>query len=114
MKRIEAIVPQRYAEETAVELMKAGISGVTMYDSKGRGEVERPEITSRRGTARYRPAFNANATIVVVVKDHLVDKIVDKIVKQSSTGKSGEGKIFVSDVVDVVDVGSQKRGDAAL
>lgn len=114
MKRIEAIIPQRFAEETAVELMETGVSGVTVYDSKGKGAVERPEITSGRGTARYRPAFNANSTIVVVVKDALVDKVLEKILKQSNTGKSGEGKIFVSDVTDVFDIGSQKRGESAL
>lgn len=114
MKKIEAIIPQSLAEEAAVEIMKVGASGITVYDSKGKGKIERPEIISGRGTARYRPAFNANSTVVAVVKDALVDKVVEEILKHTSTGESSEGKIFISDIVDVVDVGSKKRGDTAL
>ena len=44
----------------------------------------------------------------------MADKVVEKILKNSSTGKAGEGKIFMSDISDVIDVGSQKRGDSVL
>jgi nitrogen regulatory protein P-II 1 len=44
----------------------------------------------------------------------MVEKVVDKIINSTSTGLAGEGKIFVSDIDDVVDIGSKKRGEAAL
>ena len=58
--------------------------------------------------------FNANSTMVVVVKDSVVDKVVSKILEATGTGMAGEGKIFVSDVDDAVDIGSKTRGESAI
>jgi nitrogen regulatory protein P-II 1 len=44
----------------------------------------------------------------------MVNKIVDKILESTSTGLAGEGKIFISDVDDAVDIGTKKRGDSTL
>jgi nitrogen regulatory protein P-II 1 len=44
----------------------------------------------------------------------MVDKVVEKIVNSTSTGLAGEGKIFISDVEDTVDIGSKQRGESAL
>ena len=44
----------------------------------------------------------------------MVDKIVDKILGSASTGLAGEGKIFISEIEDVVDIGSDKRGESAI
>jgi nitrogen regulatory protein P-II 1 len=44
----------------------------------------------------------------------MVDKVIEKILESTSSGLKGEGKIFVSDVDDAIDVGSKKRGEAAL
>ena len=114
MKRIEAIIPQSVIETTTEELMKLGVSGVTIYDCKGIGVIERPEVISARGTVSYRPFFNTNSSIVLVVKDSVVNEAVEKIMKYSTTGKHGEGKIFISDVSDAIDVGSKKRGESAI
>ena len=62
----------------------------------------------------YRPEFNVNSTIVVVAKDSMANKVVDKILESTSTGLAGEGKIFISDVEEAVDIGSKKRGEGAL
>ena len=44
----------------------------------------------------------------------MVKKVTDKILESTSTGLAGEGKIFVSDINEVVDIGSKNRGDSAL
>jgi nitrogen regulatory protein P-II 1 len=44
----------------------------------------------------------------------MADKVIEKILESTSTGLAGEGKIFVSDVDEVIDIGSQQRGEAAL
>jgi len=49
-----------------------------------------------------------------VTKDSLADKVVEKILESTSTGLTGEGKIFVSDVDEVIDIGSKQRGEGAL
>jgi nitrogen regulatory protein P-II 1 len=44
----------------------------------------------------------------------MVDKIIDKILGSTSTGLAGEGKIFISEIDDAVDIGSNKRGESAI
>ncbi|MGH9989847.1 MAG: P-II family nitrogen regulator [Nitrososphaera sp.] len=114
MKRIEAIVPAARLESAFAALGELGLGGFTYYESKGRGQIPRPEIQSGRGTSTYRPEFNVNATIVVVTKDSMVDKVTSAILDSTSSGLAGEGKIFVSDVDDVIDIGSKQRGEGAL
>ena len=114
MKKIEAVIPSARLEKAFAALKELNLGGLTYYDSKGRGQIPRPEIHSGRGTGTYRPEFNVNATVVVVVKESLVNKVIDKILESTSTGLAGEGKIFVSDVDDVVDIGSKQRGEATL
>ncbi len=114
MKKIEAVIPSARMDTAFAALKELNLGGLTYYDSKGRGQIPRPEIHSGRGTATYRPEFNVNTTITIVVKDSMVEKVVDKLLESTSTGLAGEGKIFVSDVDDVVDIGSKQRGEATL
>ncbi|WP_415281716.1 P-II family nitrogen regulator [Candidatus Nitrososphaera sp. FF02] len=114
MKKIEAVVPQARIERAFAALKELDLGGITYFESKGRGEIPRPKIHSGRGTGTYTPEFNVNSTIMMVVKDSMVDKVVEKILESTSSGLKGEGKIFVSNVDDAVDVGSKKRGEAAL
>ena len=108
MKKIESVIPSARLESALAALKELDLGGFTYYDSKGRGQIPRPEIHSGRGTGTYRPEFNTNATIVVVTKDSLADKVVEKILESTSTGLTGEGKIFVSDVDEVIDIGSKQ------
>jgi nitrogen regulatory protein P-II 1 len=114
MKRIEAVIPQARLEAAFAALKELDLGGFTYYDSKGRGQVPRPELHSGRGTSTYTPEFNVNVTIMVVVNDTMLERVVDKLISSAGTGLAGEGKIFVSEVDDVVDIGSSKRGEAAL
>src|ERR687888_1439932 len=114
MKRIEAVIPQARLEAAFAALKELDLGGLTYYDSKGRGQVPRPEILSGRGTGTYRPEFNVNSTIVIVTKNSMADKVIEKILQSTSTGLAGEGKIFVSDVDEAIDIGSKQRGEGAL
>ena len=114
MKKIEAIVPAARLESAFTALRELNLGGFTYYESRGRGQIPPPEIHSGRGTGTYRPEFNVNATIVVAINDSMADKVIEKILESTSTGLAGEGKIFVSDVDEVIDIGSQQRGEAAL
>lgn len=114
MKRIEAIVPAARLDSAFAALKELDLGGFTYYESRGRGQIPRPEIHSGRGTSTYRPEFNVNATIVLITKDSMVDSVISKILDSTSSGLAGEGKIFVSDVADVIDIGSKQRGEGAL
>jgi nitrogen regulatory protein P-II 1 len=113
MKKVEAVIPHARMERAFAALKELPL-GLTYYESKGRGQVPTPVVHSGRGTSVFRPEFNVNITISVVVQDGLVGNVVDKIVDTTSTGLAGEGKIFVTDVDDAVDIGSGSRGDSAI
>ncbi len=114
MKKIEAVVPSARLDRTFSALKELNLGGITYYDSKGQGQIPRPEMHSGRGTGTFRPEFNVNATIVIVAKDAMVSKVVDKILESTSSGLAGEGKIFISDVDDALDIGSRQRGESAI
>jgi nitrogen regulatory protein P-II 1 len=95
-------------------LLQFPIGGFTYYKSKGRGQIPTPLIHTGRETSVYRPEFNVNIMISVVVPDNLVTDIVNKILDSTSSGLAGEGKVFVSDVDDAVDIGTSNRGESAL
>jgi nitrogen regulatory protein P-II 1 len=114
MKKIEAVIPHARLGRAFAAMEELQLGGLTYYESKGRGQVPRPELQSGRGTSTYRPEFNVNATVVIVVKDTIVDKVVEKILSSTSTGLAGEGKIFISDVDDAIDIGSKQRGESTI
>jgi nitrogen regulatory protein P-II 1 len=114
MKKIEAVMPLARVEPVLSALKDLGLGGLTYYESKGRGQNPRPQLQSGRGTSTFTPEFNLNATLVVVAKDEIVDKILNTILENSSTGLKGEGKIFIHDLDDAVDIGSRTRGESAI
>jgi len=114
MKKIEAVFPSGRLDKAFAALEKEEIGGLTYFESKGRGQLARPQLSSARGTSTFTPEFNANSTMVVVVKDSVVERVVNKILEVTSTGLAGEGKIFVSEVDNAVDIGSKTRGESAI
>lgn len=61
-----------------------------------------------------REEFNTNALIMTVVSDSMAEKVIDTILKSSSTESADWGKIFVSELKDAIDIRSgQQYGDAA-
>jgi nitrogen regulatory protein P-II 1 len=114
MKKIEAVIPHGRMERAFAALKDLPLGGLTYYESKGRGQIPTPVVHAGRGTSVYRPEFNVNVTVSIVVKDPQVKDVVDNIVESTSTGLAGEGKIFVSDIDEAVDIGSGERGEAAI
>jgi nitrogen regulatory protein P-II 1 len=114
MKKIEVVLPHARLELVLSALREMGLGGLTYYESRGRGQNPRPILHSGRGTSTYTPEFNLNATLIVVTQDSAVDNILNTILENSSTGLKGEGKIFVYDLDDAVDIGSRSRGEAAI
>ena len=107
-------MPHARLEMVLSALKDMGLGGITYYESKGRGRNPPPLLHSGRGTSVYTPEFNPNATLVIVAKDAAVENILNVIVENSSTGLKGEGKIFVCDLEDAIDIGSRSRGEAAI
>ena len=114
MKRIEAIVASERVLAVNEALKNAGVGGCTILDAKGRGKGEKPVVETGRGTGRYTSEFSVRSDIVIIVEDSDVDKVIKTIVDTVSTGSAGDGKIFISQINEAVDIGTKKRGQTAI
>jgi nitrogen regulatory protein P-II 1 len=114
MKRVEAVIASEKVLAVNDALKKAGIGGLTVIDAKGRGKGEKPMIETGRGTRRLPAEFSVRASVIAVVQDSEVDKVIKAILDIASTGAPGDGKIFISTVAEAVDIGSKKRGQTAI
>ncbi|MFQ5496864.1 MAG: P-II family nitrogen regulator [Nitrosopumilus sp.] len=103
MKRIEAIVQSEVSKQVVSIIRKAGIEGVTLIQSLGQGEGERPEIGGQQ------IEFNSTDVILTVVPNSKVRTIVDEIFKVAHTGEKGDGKIFVTNVEESYDIATKEK-----
>ena len=112
MKRIEAIVRPEKLEDIVEKLEALGHSGITVTQVEGHGR-QKGIVEQFRGK-EYKLLFIPKVKIEAVVKDDLVEKLVDAIVTTAFTGNVGDGKIFISDVKDAVRVRTKDRGESAV
>ncbi len=113
IKKIEAVIPEEKLDAVFYALAELDIGGFTYFNVKGRGQRKREMVSSGRG-GRIEATHNVNALIIAVVKESMVDAVVNAITSHASTGQSGEGKIFIYDVADAVDIGTKKHGESSL
>jgi nitrogen regulatory protein P-II 1 len=112
MKRIEAIIRPFKLDEVKDSLSEIGINGMTVSEVKGFGRTGgRKEVY--RGSA-YVVDFVPKVRIEIVAADNLVAPILDMIEKTAKTGKIGDGKIFVTDVIEAVRIRTGERGQEAI
>ena len=112
MKRIEAVVRPSKLDEVKEALSEVGIKGMTVSEVKGFGRTGgRREVY--RGSA-YVVDFSPKVMIEIVAHDDLVTTIIEAIQAVAKTGKIGDGKIFVSDVLEVVRIRTGERGEDAV
>ena len=114
MKRVEAIISAEKVSAVNEALRNVGIGGATILDAKGRGKGEKPQVQSGKGTRSVSAEFSSRANVMVVVDDSEVEKVIGAILEATSTGSAGDGKIFVSTVNEAIDIGTRKRGPAAI
>jgi nitrogen regulatory protein PII len=112
MKLITAVIKPFKLDEVRSALSELGISGMTVTEVKGFGR-QRGHTELYRG-AEYVVDFVPKTRIEVGVRDGLVDQVVDAIVKAAKTGKVGDGKIFVSDILRAVRIRTGEMDDSAL
>ncbi len=112
MKKIEAIIKPFKLDEVREALSEIGITGLTVTEVKGFGR-QKGHTELYRG-AEYVVDFLPKIKIEVVVADGMVETAIDTIIKAARTGKIGDGKIFVSDVQQVVRIRTGETGEAAV
>ncbi|AEK58509.1 P-II family nitrogen regulator [Acidithiobacillus caldus] len=112
MKLITAIVKPFKLDDVREALSQAGIQGLTVTEVKGFGR-QKGHTELYRG-AEYVVDFLPKVKIETVVPDNLVDIATDALIKGARTGKIGDGKIFVTEVLDAVRIRTGESGDEAL
>jgi nitrogen regulatory protein P-II 1 len=112
MKQIIAIVKPFKLEEVREALAEAGITGLTVTEVKGFGR-QKGHTEQYRG-AEYVVDFLPKVRIEVIVAETLLDAAIEAIVKVARTGKIGDGKIFVTNVEQVVRIRTGETGEAAI
>ena len=112
MKKIEVIIKPFKLEDVKDALVEVGITGMSVYDVKGYGR-QQGHSELYRG-AEYVVDFLPNIKIDIVVKDEMVETVINAIVNSARTGKIGDGKIFVSSLDEVIRIRTEERGSEAI
>ncbi len=112
MKLIKAIIKPFKLDEVRQAINDAGVQGMTVSEVKGYGR-QKGHTELYRG-AEYVVDLLPKVKIEVVVNDDLVQGVVDAIAEAASTGRIGDGKIFVLQVEDAIRIRTGERGDIAL
>jgi nitrogen regulatory protein P-II 1 len=111
MKKIEAIVRHHKLEEVKNSLSQAGVTGMTITEVRGFGR-QKGHTEVYRGT-EYTVDFVPKVKVEVVVDDGKAQAVVNSIVQSAQTGQVGDGKIFVSDLKDVIRIRTGETGTSA-
>ena len=112
MRKIEAIIRPEKIDDVRKAIEAVGYPGVTITEAQGHGK-QKGVVQQWRGET-YRIEFLPKVKLELVVSDSDVDRIIQAIIKAAKTGAVGDGKIFVSDVRDVIKIRTGERGEVAL
>ena len=112
MKLIIAIIKPFKLDDVRESLSQIGIQGITVTEVKGFGR-QKGHTELYRG-AEYVVGFLPKVKIELAVSDDLLDSAIEMILNTASTGKIGDGKIFVTDLEQVIRVRTGETGDSAL
>jgi len=112
MKLIMAIVKPFKLDEVREALTGLGVQGLTVSEVKGFGR-QKGQTEIYRG-AEYSVSFLPKVKIEIAVADDMVDSVVEAISKSANTGRIGDGKIFVLDILQAVRIRTGETGAEAL
>ena len=112
MKKIEAVIKPFKLDEVRESLSEIGVNGLTVTEVKGFGR-QKGHTELYRG-AEYVVDFLPKIKIELVVGDDLIDSAMDAIIKAARTGKIGDGKIFVTNVEQVLRIRTGETGESAV
>jgi nitrogen regulatory protein P-II 1 len=104
MKQIEAIVQPGMRDQVVKAIKKIKVGGITVSHAQGQGAADPPLVGQ----------YFSKERIVTVVDDSKVDEILNSIAQVACTGSKGDGKVFVTNVEDVLDICTKQRGTKAI
>ena len=112
MKLVIAIIKPFKLDDVREALSEIGVQGITVTEVKGFGR-QKGHTELYRG-AEYVVDFLPKVKVETVIKDAMVDQVIEAISKAANTGKIGDGKIFVSSIEKAVRIRTGESGDDAL
>ncbi len=112
MKLVQAIIKPHRLDAVRDALREVGAQGVTLTESKGFGR-QRGHTEVYRG-AEYVVDLVPKLSLEVAIADDQLDRVVAAVEEAGRTGQIGDGKIFVSDLPEVIRIRTGERGDDAL
>jgi nitrogen regulatory protein P-II 1 len=112
MKKIEAVIKPFKLDEVKEALQELGVQGMTVLEAKGYGR-QKGQTELYRG-AEYVVDFLPKIKIEVVVADDQLGRALEAITSAARTGRIGDGKIFVSEILDVVRIRTGESGAQAI
>jgi len=112
MKLITAIIKPFKLDDIRDAISEIGVPGMTVSEVRGFGR-QRGHTEIYRG-AEYAVEFVPKTRIEIAVPDPLADQVIDAIMQAGRTGKVGDGKIFVSELTQVVRIRTGERDTSAL
>ena len=111
MKKVEAIIRHFKLDDVKQALTEHGVAGMTVTEVRGFGR-QKGHTEMYRGT-EYEVDFVPKVKVEVVIPDAMLQTVLGTIVKSAQTGQVGDGKIFVSDLCDVVRIRTGESGEVA-
>lgn len=112
MKIVSAIIKPFKLDDVREALSEIGITGMTVYEVKGFGR-QKGHTELYRG-AEYVVDYIPKIKLEIAVDDDRVDAVIDAIIDAAKTGKIGDGKIFVTNLENVVRIRTSESGSSAL
>ncbi len=112
MKKLECVIRPHKLEEVREALDKVDVHGMTVAEVRGFGR-QKGHAEHYRGV-EYKAEFQPKLKLDILIRDDQVAECIRAVEKAAKTGKFGDGKIFVSDVSDVLRIRTGDRGEQAL
>ena len=112
MRMIEAIIKPFKLDDVRNALQELGVQGLTVTEAKGFGR-QKGHTELYRG-AEYTVDLVPKIKLEILVHDDMVEQVIEAVSTAASTGKIGDGKIFVVKVEDAIRIRTGERGDASI
>ena len=112
MKKVEAVIKPFKLDEVKDELDKIGVMGLTVSEVKGYGR-QKGHTEMYRG-AEYSVDTLPKMRLDILIDDENVGSVIETITKSASTGKIGDGKIFVTNIEEIVRIRTGETGSDAI
>ncbi len=112
MKLITAIINPFKLDDVREAISEIGVTGVTVTEVRGFGR-QRGHTEIYRG-AEYSVEFIPKTKVEIAVPDAHLEPVIDAIMQVARTGKVGDGKIFVVDLVQIVRIRTGEQGETAI